>query len=250
MIPVIDNDRIDVGLIGSVATTIRFTFRIEDAIGSIIPYAEEVTSTTDRLLNLETIVPIKRGKLLSGMASIVSGTVPKSGELYAFAEVINQAVIREAQILGGYVYTANAPSFPAGRVMGSEEGRGSIVSNEADSTLVNNTALTRTITVPANARWKLYGGDVLNGDDVSRNLSVAVDDGTDRIFTYVVGSALGVSARHAYPFDTGGSITELSAIGPVPLVAGDRVRITWAAGGASAGGTAKSSANIEEWIGL
>ena len=159
------------------------------------------------------------------------------------------------------------PHYPvfAGYVAAQHAGPGSFedplsgpglkVDNEADSTLVNNTALTRTITVPVNTRWRLNYGSVLNGDDVTRVVNYLWDDGADPIGGWTPGQSatglsIGATRRDSFPLTigSGGSATS-PGVRRVVLVAGDRILITWFAGGASGGGTAKSSAVVQEWVG-
>lgn len=245
MIPIMDNDSLLLDVVGSVVATVRFTFRVENERGQFIPYAGEVTSTNDRVAVRGIIVPLKKGKLLSATAQIIAGS-SEIGQLFCIAFVRDVSFITRATIMEGYIYTTKTPSFP-GRLMGSLEGRGNIVTNEADSTLVNNTALTRTITVPTGARWRIYGGSTLNGDDVTRAVTALVDDGTDEFVSWNLGNA-GASVRVTYPNNTANA--RMNQDGPWPATQGDRIRITWAAGGASAGGTAKSSAHVEEWLAI
>lgn len=145
----------------------------------------------------------------------------------------------------GYVTASHG--LQDGEFESSISGPGFIVTNEAASTLVNNTALTRTITVPTNARWRLYGGHVLQADDVSRVMEIRADSGVsgENLFEFLL-TTVGANTRVAWP-STSAEIDVHNSM-PVPLSEGDRINITFAAGGASAGGTARSSAVVEEWI--
>lgn len=145
-------------------------------------------------------------------------------------------------------YISEAMGLKPGYIQHPTEGPGLIVDNEAASTLVNNTALTRTIAVPTNARWLWYGGGVFNADNVTRNVKVRADDGTlNQDIVRWHRQDVATVVRIAYP-NTHADDEMGGAQGPQPLKEADRIVITFEAGGASAGGTARSSALVEEWV--
>ncbi len=186
------------------------------------------------------------GTITSATIRIVAGTVP-SGPGEEFVELDlrrNNKII--GSVAAGYMFGGHPVSYPNAVLEGSLDGPGRKVNNEAPSTLVNNTALTRTITVPTFTRVRVEGGRVFNADDVARSITITADDGTQEIIRYNQDS-LGASGVLAYP----NTVTNQDGYSPGSsdlLVAGDRVNIAFAAGGASAGGTARSSCNWEEWL--
>lgn len=181
-----------------------------------------------------------------GNAGIILGSVP-DGPGHTFIDAtLNRAGLGIARVLRGYIYDMHDPTHP-GPLEGPVDGPGRDVSNEAASTLANNAALTRTITVPTDTRWLLYGGAVFNADDVTRTVTILADDGTSGQERHRFKSAgMGTLVRAAWPSAVADD--HIRSGMPVPLDEGDRILITFAAGGASAGGEARSSANVEEWI--
>ncbi len=193
--------------------------------------------TGDRLLNDSEIV--------SAVCANVTQPAPtnKRGEFYIEAG-FGRSEAEMVPFMAGYVYAGHAVSL--GEFTEPVSGMGRKVNNEAPSTLVNNTVLTRTISVPTNARWLLYGGKAFNADNVARVLTILADDGTNRLFILYT-KTLGATTRMTYPHNDSGEIDMLTEY-PIPLSEGDRISFTFAAGGASAGGTARTSAVVEEWI--
>ena len=123
--------------------------------------------------------------------------------------------------------------FPGGRV----------ISNQADITLVNNTALTTRITVPADMRWFFWGGSSLNADNVGRRLEVTIDDGTD-ILHYVYDGDVGAGVRSTFPANQDSQRNSQGL--PFPLSPGWRINFIFSAGGASAGGTGEIAAVVTQ----
>ncbi len=181
----------------------------------------------------------------------IGGNVPlKRGELYAMLVVNHRSIEGDDVICKGYVYNTNPVGM--GEFTESVSGKGLAVSNEGATTLGNNDTVVRTITVPTNARWKVYGGVVLNGDDVTRNVLVDIDNGvTNQDLAIPLSRAVDASNFAGWPFGSETNTNSREPGGqafPIPLIEGDRIRISFVAGGASAGGEARSSALIEEWI--
>ncbi len=212
-------------------------------------YLSAALTTTDRTFEnfqSERMAVTQSGYLVGGHVGLI-GHAAKRGQTFVLLEIIP----RGFGVLSGYVYSGH--NLEMGEFVESTSGQGLRVTNEADSTLVNATALTRTISVPTNARWRWEGGTVLNADNVTRNVDVDANDGTDAIFrigrTDDLAATVGVMS---YPHHGDVSVAEetrnFRGGMPVTLVEGDDIRIIWASGGASAGGTAKSSAVVQEWI--
>lgn len=129
---------------------------------------------------------------------------------------------------------------------------GRIVPNWAETTLANNTAATRVLSTNSNARWRLYGGVILNADNVTRDVRVLlrnVDNKTIRV--PLAKSALAAGDTKDWPRAADSPVDNLEAgeAGyPMPIGHGDDIIFAWDAGGASAGGTTESSAVVEEYI--
>jgi hypothetical protein len=117
------------------------------------------------------------------------------------------------------------------------------VSNYATTTLVNNTAATRTLTVPAGEIWYVAYGQMTNGDNVARACRIQVLENSSILYMYYSAS-LGASTRVIWPNQIGTTPVIVPDI--IPLKAGWKIIFTWDAGGASAGGTAQSCAVTQE----
>lgn len=125
--------------------------------------------------------------------------------------------------------------------------RGRIVSNYNEDILVNNAAKTRTLTVPANKRWLLAGvGHLLNGDDVTRNCKAEVFDESDKFICNLLRNQAITAAAIVHIPNMEENDEQARVVFPFFLYEGWYVKITWAAGGASAGGTATSALPILE----
>ncbi len=125
-------------------------------------------------------------------------TSPESrGEVYLSVYIRDRG--RKIQrIARGYVYTGG--DLQLGQDDDSLDGQGRLQYNEATTTLVNNTAVTRIVTIPANSRWRVYGGRVFNADNVARNISVDALDGSDNpVYHYKNAHSVGASGDTAYP---------------------------------------------------
>lgn len=119
---------------------------------------------------------------------------------------------------------------------------GEIVSNLTSVTLVNNTLKQVDITVPAGKRWYLFGGSITNPDDVGRNCTIFVTDGTAILYRILKDQAIGATASAYFP-NTEATVSQIgSGAYPLPLLAGYMISFYWAAGGASAGGVSASGA--------
>ncbi len=154
----------------------------------------------------------------------------------------------------GYISSTKG-LFP-GELNDPLDGRGVLIKNEAPSTLVNNVALTRTIMCPTNALWKVHSGHVFNADNVARGVIAVADQGVSNENFFMSGDSteadLGASERLALGSSGMESVAAHRTAGLFPLFMDevDRFRITFEAGGASAGGTARSALSVEEWINI
>lgn len=121
-----------------------------------------------------------------------------------------------------------------------------LVTNFDDAVpLVNNTIKELELTVPAGKRWFLMGGYFTNGDDVARNSSVSITDGTDTILWLRASSAMADGATYLYP-TTVASNSNIMPTGMFVLDAGWTIKFYWAAGGASTGGNSTITAMVLE----
>lgn len=127
------------------------------------------------------------------------------------------------------------------------DGPGVLVTNEGTTTLVNNTLVQRAITVPTNAFWRLEAGHVYNGDDVARAITVIKDDTANEGQRWIDSHSLAAATLLNWPNSVQDNIAESPTM-PFHMTAAHRIVITFAAGGASAGGTGRSMAQVMEWI--
>lgn len=116
---------------------------------------------------------------------------------------------------------------------------GQNIDNFAESTLVNNTTLTRTITPPVGSRWEIVAGHMDNNDDVQRTCHIRIDNQSDKLITFLCRSDLAAGAILNYP----NNLADINNgyKGRIVIVGGWKIVITFTAGGASAGGTATSA---------
>lgn len=237
-----EGDQFVLRTIASSAVLVQGTVSFVNDQGEDGQISLALTSASDRTVVNNTASRMAGGGTVIGAVVVAAGL--KRGQLFASIRIGNPLLpnVRRQLICAGYIHDERA--LVMGIFENPQSGQGLKVDNESDTTLTNNTAATRTITVPTNARWKVYGGTVLNADDVTRATSVQADNGTDELVSWR-DADLAASTRSSWPATTADDDN-----GPVPFILNeaDRVTIIWAAGGASAGGAAKSSCVIEEWI--
>ena len=126
-------------------------------------------------------------------------------------------------------------------------GFGELDDNYTEGTLVSDTTLTITITVPNGELWLFYGGRAKNGDDVNRNVRVIIYNSSDKPILRLTNTQV-VSAASEFTFpNTSADPLMYNGGKPVPLKGGDKIKITFFAGGASSGGTAEVSALVEKF---
>ncbi len=153
------------------------------------------------------------------------------------------------ELCRGYHYNGFTPEL--GDRIESVSNRGFIVTNEGATTLVNDTAVTRTIACPTNTRWKWKGGTYVNADNVTRNVTVRLTDGTNEIVRVKNTEPCETLIRQVYPSSSDSvALERFLSLGNMAFDLRETfdIEITWATGGASAGGTARSSALVEEWL--
>ena len=107
--------------------------------------------------------------------------------------------------------------------------------------LVNNTALTIDKTVPAGKIWLLKSIKIVNPDDVGRSVTVVIYKEvakTNTLDLIISGITITAAATRMLPSFIATSWASSSGLfKDKMMVAGNVLSITWAAGGASAGGT-------------
>jgi hypothetical protein len=116
-------------------------------------------------------------------------------------------------------------------------------------TLVNNTAKTEDVTVPAGKRWVLQSIKVTNPDNVTRTIQGVLykEAGkTNHIAQILKVTNLAASGRHQAPHDSPAqALDTFHDVRGRILAAGNTISIIWATGGASAGGTDADGLVIE-----
>lgn len=122
-----------------------------------------------------------------------------------------------------------AETFPSGEV------RADVTS----VTLVNNTAKTNNVTVPDDTIWKLQSIRVMNPDDVARAISLTIYKEAAKTSRVLHLDTRNIAASAVFQWPNNGTGGEDRSNIPFDLVlfAGNTIEITWAAGGASSGGT-------------
>lgn len=107
-------------------------------------------------------------------------------------------------------------------------------------TLVNNTAKTQDITVPTDSMWLIQTIKATNPDDVQRTTYIRLynESAKTNLIANLIAAALNATQELYYPNSTTASTQCPNALGQGLLLAGGMtISVTWAAGGASTGGT-------------
>jgi hypothetical protein len=117
---------------------------------------------------------------------------------------------------------------------------GTVENRVTSLTLVNNTAKEVLFTVPAGERWMLISAKYTNPDDVNRAVTLELHKEaakTNYIKKYQSGT-VNAGAIQQYPSGALANTTQNQSAIPYELLgAGNTLRLYFAAGGASAGGT-------------
>lgn len=105
-------------------------------------------------------------------------------------------------------------------------------------TLVNNTAKTVDTTVPAGKKWKFNSIKITNPDDVARTVDFLFYKEAAATNLILTLDATSVGAAGTLQFPRYAASASLHTFPVVhTLIAGNIIRVTWRAGGVSAGGT-------------
>jgi len=124
-------------------------------------------------------------------------------------------------------------------------GFGEIDDNYTEGTLVNNTALTITITVPNDEVWIYYGGYVRNGDDVMRAVQVELLNQSNIRIMWLF-PATNLDALDSVNVSGNLSSNFIPQL-PLLLKPGWKIKFFFASGGASSGGTATVCVFVEKF---
>jgi len=116
------------------------------------------------------------------------------------------------------------------------------------TSLSNNTTKTVDLTIPNGKIWKIYAINMHNGDDVNRLCSVKIVDSSGNLLHNL-----------AYTTINAGSIMEMLSFiktsisdnapfisTPTLIKGGNKLRLTWNAGGTSSGGTSYYTITYQE----
>jgi hypothetical protein len=110
--------------------------------------------------------------------------------------------------------------------------------NYQEITLVNNTAKTTVITVGLDEIWMIYGGYMVNGDSVARDMSVTLYDNNNKsIAKFLNYATAGAGTKSYFPVAPATPGILWTAF-PIFAMQDYHIDYVWSAGGASAGGTA------------
>lgn len=114
--------------------------------------------------------------------------------------------------------------------------------NAATTVIVNNTLKTVVIEVPAGRRWTLMGFGMHNPDNVARVVTIRWSDNTPSRIVDIFSLSLTATTRVYGPNASVATLVQK----PIVFDGGHKIELVWAAGGASAGGTASYSLAIYE----
>jgi hypothetical protein len=134
-----------------------------------------------------------------------------------------------------------------GRVIAWMFPAGNFVQEVTSVTLVNTTAKTVDITVPAGKRWMLIGIKASNPDDVNRIITIRKYKEaakTNEIKTMASSTVTATTGKQQWPSGAGTDAETQRQVYEV-AEAGNTYSVTWSDPGASSGGTAADGLVIE-----
>lgn len=114
--------------------------------------------------------------------------------------------------------------------------------------LVNDTAKTIDLLVPAGKYWIILDIKAINGDDVARNILISkyLEAAATNLIGVLYDAARNAGAHAYFPNMDNANYPRHVASSPAELaIGGNIIRITWAAGGASTGATDADGLVIE-----
>lgn len=123
------------------------------------------------------------------------------------------------------------------------------INSRTSVTLVNNTAKTERVTVPAGEVWEIDAVGFKNGDDVARAVAVTVVDSSNADYLYLANhSGLAAADRAQYPHSKGATDEPDHLLSyPLYVAGGNKIQFYFAAGGASTGGTGDAVILGRKW---
>lgn len=169
------------GSLASVVLGIRGRVMLPD--GSVRPFQEQFTPSTDRSFSTEVFDP-GEGWLLALAVFVVSGS-PIRGNCFVqvgLLQGVGTAADMTEVLTSDYVEPMYGPHWPDGPRRSSVEGKG-LVRTIAGTDPAANTELGET--VPTNARWKWLTGMCTFATDANpagRNVKIVLDDGANEIY--------------------------------------------------------------------
>jgi len=123
----------------------------------------------------------------------------------------------------------------------------SVIYQSRDSvTLENNTAKNVLLTVPAGKIWRVHAVRMHNGDDVSRDVQVKILDSSNNTLHILSDASLTASSYKEMLNFLPTTPAAAACPNPVLIKGGNKLQLSWAAGGTSSGGTAYYSITYEE----
>jgi len=113
-------------------------------------------------------------------------------------------------------------------------------------TLSNNTTKDVYLSVPLGKKWIIHAIMMRNGDDVNRDLSVKITDGSNNVI-HVVSIKSSASPNVEYTMCPFQADAVQIGTGFKPIIkGGNKLLLRWAAGGTSSGGTGYYGLTYEE----
>ena len=141
------------------------------------------------------------------------------------------------------VVVINTQDFPVQTFPG-----GKLIDNFTEVTLVSDTDKLQTLKVPPGKRWLLFFGAIYNGDSVNRACAVTIYNSAGKQLASLFSGSITTLKVGFFPSvaTASGDANQIQICGPLPVKEGDYIEFYYAAGGASAGGTAYFTAVVLE----
>lgn len=223
--------------------------------GRVQAFVERHVPNTDRTVASSTF-GLGEGFLLGVQIRATAGT-PRIGQCFALLEVVRGqtgAVIPLATLVQGYATDTQRLAWPGSPVLASADGPG-VVRSVADADPAAGAE--STVTVPANARWRLltFRGELVTDATVAnRTVTLIVDDGVTTLASVTASAAQTAGQTRQYQAYASGGAPRLDGTVfylPIPpellLMGGFRLRTSTA--GLQAGDNyGAPQVLVEEWI--
>jgi len=124
---------------------------------------------------------------------------------------------------------------------------GKLYQEQGNVTLVNDTTKDLYLTVPDGKKWLVHAIPLHNGDDVTRVLAAFIVDGSNNTLHELESGSAASGARLELLRIFSASPDKSTACS-LPIKSGNKLKLRWAAGGASSGGTAYYCVTYEEMV--